>query len=153
MYYFESITDFKALLGSVFTSNELLRVGYESICLADLKAILGRSEGFIDGLRYKGRFVEDYQPHAFPRKLNTGYVVEKNDERVLKAVCCVAFDYMQAMAFYNSEVEQTIRSGIKSISTGGVSESYGSIDDFRQGQEVSQNYVKYLGFCLFKNVL
>jgi hypothetical protein len=43
-----------------------------------------------------------------------------------------------------------IRQGVKSISTGGVSESYGSISELR---EISDNYEKYLGFCLFKKVL
>jgi hypothetical protein len=43
-----------------------------------------------------------------------------------------------------------IRQGVKSITTAGVSESYGSLSEIK---EVSDNYVKYLGFCLLKRVL
>lgn len=150
MFYFEDIEDYKALLPSLFTSDELSAVGYSDYTSTDLEVILGRSEGFIDGLRYKGRFVEDYQAHAFPRELNTGYVVEKNDERVLKALCMVSYDLM-ANDKPNSR-EDLIKQGVKSITTAGVSESYGSYEDVERNK-ISQNYAKYLGFCLFKKFI
>lgn len=145
--YYMTVEELNALLPSVFTSNELLRAGLGSLTPEDINAILGRSEVFLDGLRYKGRFVEDYQSHAFPRKLGTGYVIEKDDERVQKALCCIFFDLLSSM---KSARADRIRQGVKSISTGGVSESYGTLDEVK---EVSENYVKYLGFCLFKGVL
>lgn len=152
MYYFENIDDFKTLLPSLFTSGELSAYGYSNYTDEDLEVILGRSEDYIDSLRYIGRFAEDYQIHAFPRQLGTGYVVEKSDERVLKALCMVAFDYIRALSMGNSQKEARIRSGVKSISTGGVSESYGTISEI-ENSKVSSNYAKYLGFCLFNKVL
>ncbi len=148
MYYL-TVEELKALLPSVFTSAELLSVGWSDYTPEDLEAILGRSEGFLDSLRYKGRYVEDYQCHAFPRKLNTGYVVDKKDERVLKALCCVVYDFLKSASVGDARAD-LIRQGVKSISTGGVSESYGS---WTEVKEISENYVKYLGFCLFKGVL
>jgi hypothetical protein len=142
-----TVDELMALMPSVFTSNELNTIGWSDLSPEDLEAILGRSEGFIDSLRYKGQFKEQYQMHAFPRKLNTGYVVEKNDERVQKAICYVVYDYLKSLCDTRTDL---IRQGVKSISTGGVSESYGTIDEIK---EVSQNYVKYLGFCLFKGIL
>lgn len=152
MYYFENISEFKALMPSLFTSDELSGIGYSSYTDDDLKVILGRSEGYIDNLRYVGSFVEEYQLHAFPRKLHTGYVVSKNDERVLKALCMVAFDYITAESSSSDSRETYIRQGVKSISTGGVSESYGTISEV-ENSKVSSNYAKYLGFCLFKGIL
>lgn len=145
--YYMTVDELMALMPSVFTSNELNTIGWSDLSPEDLEAILGRSEGFIDSLRYKGQFKEQYQMHAFPRKLNTGYVVEKNDERVQKAICYVVYDYLKSLCDTRTDL---IRQGVKSISTGGVSESYGTIDEIK---EVSQNYVKYLGFCLFKGIL
>ena len=145
--YYMTVDELMALLPSVFTSNELLRAGLSNLTPEDINAILGRSEVFLDSLRYKGCFVEDYQSHAFPRKLGTGYVIEKNDERVQKALCCIFFDLLNSS---KSTREERIRHCIKSISTGGVSESYGTLDEVK---EVSENYVKYLGFCLFKGVI
>lgn len=147
MYYL-TVEELTALLPSVFTSNELLSIGWSNYTPEDLEVILGRSEVFIDQLRYKGRYVEDCQVHAFPRELKAGYVVEKDDERIKKAVCCIVFDLIKFKK-YEKKVDR-IRQGIKSINTGGVNESYGTIDEV---QEVSQNYVKYLGFCLFKGIL
>ena len=147
--YYMTVDELMALLPSVFTSNELLRAGLSNLTPDDIKAILGRSEGILDHLRFKGQFVEEYQAHAFPRKLGTGYVIEKNDERVQKGLVCIFYDLLKG-SYANGSREERIRQGIKSISTGGVSESYGTLEEVK---EVSENYVKYLGFCLFKGVI
>lgn len=152
MYYFEDIDAFKALLPSLFTSDELSAVGYSDYTPADLEVILGRSEGFIDGLRYKGKFVEEYQAHAFPRKLNTGYVVSKYDERVQKGVCMVAYDTMLFMKEEKTGRYEAIKQGVKSISTAGVSESYGSFKEV-ESSKVSPKYKEYLDFVLFNKVI
>lgn len=147
--YYMSVEELNTLMPLVFTSGELSRVGWSDYTSEDLNAILERSEGFIDGLRYKGCFVEDYQCHAFPRKLNTGYVVDYKDERIKKALCCIVYDLIKDLSTGGTRAD-LIRQGVKSISTGGVSESYGSLSEL---QEVSTNYAKYLGFCLFKGIL
>lgn len=147
--YYMTVEDLTALMPSVFTRNELLSIGWSNYTPEDLKSILGRSEGFIDNLKYKGKFKEKYQPHAFPRTLDTGYVIEKNDERILKALCCVVYDFLKYDNLGSSRID-LIKQGVKSISTGGVSESYGDIKDIKI---ISDNYVKYLGFCLFNGVL
>lgn len=149
--YYMTVEELTALLPSIFTSNELLMAGVDTFTPEDLKAILGQSEVFLDSLRYKGCFVEDYQSHAFPRKLGVGYTIEKNDERVQKALCCIAYDFMKQSALGSSRLD-LIRQGVKSISTAGVSESYGDISEIEKNK-ISDNYVKYLGFCLFKGVL
>lgn len=148
MYYL-NVEELTALLPSVFTSNELLGAGWSNYTHEDLKAILGRAEVILDQLRYKGSYLENYQHHAFPRKLNTGYVVDYKDERVQKAICCIVFDMLKGLSAGSTRAD-LIRQGVKSISTGGVSESYGSLSDVK---EVSDNYVKYLGFCLFNGIL
>lgn len=147
--YYMTVDELKAIMPSVFTSNELLGIGWCDYTPEDLEAILGRSEVFIDELKYKGRFKESYQQHAFPRVLGTGYVVEKEDERLKKALCCVVYDFLKVLSTGDTRAD-LIRQGVKSISTGGVSESYGSLSDVK---EVSDNYVKYLGFCLFNGIL
>lgn len=147
--FYMTVDELKALMPLVFTPGELLSIGWSDYTPEDLSAILERSEGFIDGLRYKGCYVEHYQLHAFPRELNTGYVVNEKDERVQKALCCIVYDLLKGLSTDSTRAD-LIRQGVKSISTGGVSESYGSISDLK---EVSMNYVKYLGFCLFKKVL
>ena len=148
MYYL-TVDELTALMPSVFTSTELNGVGWSDLSHEDVKAILGRSEGFIDDLRFKGQYVNEFQCHAFPRKLNTGYVVEKNDERVQKALCHIFYDLLKYNNTSSNRLD-LIKQGVRSISVAGVSESYGTIDEV---QEVSQNYVKYLGFCLFKGIL
>ena len=147
--YYMTVDELKAILPSVFTSNELLGIGWSNYTPEDLEAILGRSEVFIDELKYKGQYKEKNQQHKFPRVLGTGYVVEKDDERVQKALCCVVYDYLKVLSTGDTRA-YLIRQGVKSISTGGVSESYGSLSEVK---EVSDNYVKYLGFCLFNGVL
>lgn len=147
--YYMTVDELKAILPSVFTSNELLGIGWGDYTPEDLEAILGRSEVFIDELKYKGQFKEEYQQHKFPRVLDTGYVVEKEDERVKKALCCVVYDLLKGLSIGSTRAD-LIRQGVKSISTGGVSESYGLLSEVK---EVSDNYVKYLGFCLFNGVL
>lgn len=151
MYYFNTVDEFKALMPSLFTSVELSSVGYNNYTDTDLEVILERSEGYIDNLRYLGSFVEDYQAHAFPRKFGTGYVVEKSDERVLKALCLIAFDYLKASNDDSVERTTLIRQGVKSISTAGVSESYGDLSEV-ESNKVSKHYESYLGFCLFNRV-
>lgn len=148
MYYL-TVEELTALLPSVFTSNELLGVGLGDLTPGDIEAILGRSEDYLDSLRYRGEFLEDYQGHAFPRKLNTGFVVDKNDSRVLKALCHIFYDLLKSSSNGSNRTD-LIRQGVKSISVAGVSESYGSLSEIK---DVSENYVKYLGFCLFKKVL
>lgn len=145
--YYMTVDELKAILPSVFTSNELLDIGLGNLTPGDIEVILARSEDFIDNLRYKGEFLEKYQSHAFPRKLNTGYVVNKSDDRVQKALCSIFYDILKSKG--NSR-KDLIKQGVKSISVAGVSESYGSIDEIK---EVSDNYVKYLGFCLFNGIL
>ena len=147
--YYMTIERLKALMPLIFTSNELLSISWADYTNEDLNAILGRSEDFLDTLRYKGCFVEDYQTHAFPRKLDTGYVVEIDDERVEKALCCIVYDTIKYIKSGSAKADR-IRQGVKSISTGGVSESYGTLNEV---QEISKNYAKYLGFCLFKGVI
>lgn len=147
--YYMTVEELTALLPSVFTSNELQSIGWSNYTPEDLQAILGRSEVILDQLRYKGSYLTDYQQHAFPRELNTGYVVNEKDERVLKGLCCIVYDLMKGQSTGSARAD-LIRQGVKSISTGGVSESYGSISELR---EISDNYVKYLGFCLFRGVL
>lgn len=147
--YYMTVDELKAIMPSVFTSNELLGIGWSDYTPEDLEAILGRSEVFIDDLKYKGHYKEEFQQHKFPRVLGTGYVVEKDDERVKKALCCVVYDFLKVLSTGDTRAD-LIRQGVKSISTGGVSESYGSLSDIK---EVSTNYVKYLGFCLFRGVL
>ena len=151
MYYFENINELKSLLPSLFTSDELSKVGYGDYTDSDLEVILGRSEGFLDTLRYRGSFSEEYQAHAFPRKLDTGYVVEKNDVRVLKGLCSIFYDYLLANTS-NGSREELIRQGVKSISTAGVSESYGSYAEIEKSK-ISLNYQKYLDFVLFKKFI
>ena len=148
MYYL-TVEELTALLPSVFTPGELLGVGWSDYTPEEIEAILGRSEVFLDNLKFKGRFKERFQQHAFPRVLNTGYVVDKNDERVLKALCSIFYDYMRNQKIGTKKTDR-IRQGIKSISTGGVSETYGSLSEIK---EVSDDYVKFLGFCLFNGVL
>ena len=148
MYYL-TVDELKAIMPSVFTSNELLGIGWSDYTPEDLEAILGRSEVFIDELKYKGRFKESYQQHAFPRVLGTGYVVEKDDERVKKALCCVVYDLLKGLSIGSTRAD-LIRQGVKSITTPEVTESYGSLSEVK---EVSDNYVKYLGFCLFNGIL
>jgi hypothetical protein len=147
--YYMTVDELKAIMPSVFTSNELLGIGWGDYTPEDLEAILGRSEVFIDDLKYKGHYKEEFQQHKFPRVLGTGYVVEKDDERIKKALCCVVYDFLKVLSTGDTRAD-LIRQGVKSISTGGVSESYGSLSDIK---EVSTNYVKYLGFCLFRGVL
>lgn len=149
MYYL-TVEDLQTLLPSLFTSKQLMGIGWSEYTPEDLGAILGRSECFIDGLRYKGSYKEPYQQHAFPRVLGTGYVVEKDDERVQKAVCCVVYDLLKSEVSGSSSREDLIRQGVKSISTGGVSESYGTLEEVKT---ISDEYVKFLGFCLFNGVL
>ena len=148
MYYL-TVDELNALLPSVFTSNELLGVGLGDLTPGDIEAILGRSEDYLDSLRYRGEFLEDYQGHAFPRKLNTGFVVEKNDTRVLKALCYIFYDLLKSSS-NDSNRTDLIRQGVKSITTADASESYGSLNEIK---EISDNYVRYLGFCLFRGVL
>lgn len=149
--YYMTVEELTALLPSIFTSNELLEAGVDTFTPDDLKAILGQSEGFLDSLRYKGCFVEDYQQHAFPRKVGADYVIDKDNERVQKALCCIAYDFMKQQKLGTSRID-LVRQGVKSISTAGVSESYGDISEIEKNK-ISDNYVKYLGFCLFKGVL
>lgn len=149
--FYMTVEELMALLPSVFTQGELESVGYSSYTHEDLKVILGRSEGFLDELKYKGRFKEINQRHSFPRVLSTGYVVEKEDERVQKALCCIVYDILKSKSLGRSRLD-LIRQGVKSISTGGVSESYGSLSEIKEN-EISKNYAKYLGFCLFKGIL
>ena len=77
--YYMTVDELKAIMPSAFTSNELLGIGWCDYTPEDLEAILGRSEVFIDDLKYKGHYKEEYQQHKFPRVLDTGYVVEKDD--------------------------------------------------------------------------
>ena len=100
----KQVDELKAIMPSVFTSNELLGIGWSDYTPEDLEAILGRSEVFIDELKYKGRFKESYQQHAFPRVLGTGYVVEKEDERLKKALLQAAAQLlsMQFLGLKNS---------------------------------------------------
>ena len=148
MYYL-NVDELMVLLPSVFTSNELSSIGLSNLTHEDLETVLGRSEDFLDSLRYKGEYLEKYQGHAFPRKLNTGFVVNKNDTRVQKALCHIFYDLLKSSSNDSNRLD-LIRQGVKSISVAGVSESYGSINEVK---EISDNYVKYLGFCLFKGIL
>ncbi len=156
MYYFENIEEFKALLPSVLTSTEILGLGVDNYTSDDLEAILGRVEGYLDGcIRFKGQFGKEYQAHAFPRVFPDGYVIEKNDERIKRALCCIFADYAKALKAENTARLDLIRQGVKSINTGGVSESYGDVSDIEEIEDnmISKNYVKYLRFCLFNRVL
>lgn len=153
MYYMD-VEELTAYLPLIFTSNELKCVGVDTYTPTDLQAVLEQSEGIIDDLRYKGVFVENFQAHAFPRVLQGGYVVEKDDDRVKKAICCIAYDLMKSITSTTSDSSRAdlIRQGVKSISTVGVSESYAEYSEIEKNK-ISTNYVKYLGFCLFKGIL
>ena len=61
--YYMTVDELKALMPSVFTSNELLGIGWCDYTPEDLEAILGRSEVFIDELKYKGQYKEKNQQH------------------------------------------------------------------------------------------
>ena len=50
--YYMTVDELKAIMPSVFTSNELLGIGWSDYTPEDLEAILGRSEVFIDELKY-----------------------------------------------------------------------------------------------------
>ena len=152
MFYFENLEQFDAVFKNLYTNMELKTINYDALSVSDKTIFLDRAESFLDSseMPYKGSYKEQYQQHAFPRVLGTGYVVEKNDERIQKAVCCVVYDLLKSETSGSSSREDLIRQGVKSISTGGVSESYGTLEEVKT---ISDEYVKYLGFCLFNGVL
>lgn len=152
MFYFENLEQFDAVFKTLYTNMELKTINYDALSVSDKTIFLDRAESFLDSseMPYKGSYQEPYQQHAFPRVLGTGYVVEKDDERVSKAVCCVVYDLLKSETSSSSSREDLIRQGVKSISTGGVSESYGTLEEVKT---ISDEYVKYLGFCLFNGVL
>ena len=135
---------------SVFTSNELNTIGWSDLSPENLEAILGRSEVFIDDLIYKGKFKEHNQIHSFPRILHSGLEVSEKDERVLRGLCCVVFDEIKAVK--DSSRYDLIKQGVRSITTPDVTESYCSVKEIEENK-ISNNYVKYLGFCLYTNAL
>lgn len=145
-----TVEELQALMPAVFTSNELNSIGWSDYTTEDLNAILERSEGFIDNLIYKGKYKERNQLHSFPRVLHSGLEISIKDERVLKSICCVVFDDIKSMQ--SSSRTDLIRQGVKSISTAGVSESYSSYEEI-ESNKISDNYVKYLGFCLLGDTL
>lgn len=153
MYYFENIEVFNGVMQALYSQKELDLVSYSNLSDADKLIYIERAELFVDDiytLPYKGSFVTQNQQHAFPRKLNTGFVVDKNDTRVLKAICCVFYDLLKVSVIGSRK--DYIRQGITSIKTADVTENYGSMDSIEEN-EITRDYVKYLGFCLIDGIL
>jgi hypothetical protein len=149
MYYIENIGQLNTLMTAVFASKQLSDAGYTNLPDEDKMSFVGQAEDFIDdfnSIRYRGDSVEDYQVHAFPRKLG-GRIIEKTDTRVQKALAYIIFDKVK---FEENSRKKQIEQGVKSMNLDGQSESYVGLNEL---VEVSDNYERYLGFCMIQGCL
>ena len=136
-------SELNILMPSIFLSSELNRVDWENVQDSDKNVLIGQAECYIDSLRYKGRRAEYGQMGAFPRYIKDTLIPINDD--IKRAVCCVVYDLLDTS---RDTRKQLIASGVKSISTGGVSESYAD-----SVIEVGDRYKRYIGKYIFNGIL
>jgi len=131
-----TVEELNALMPTLFLSSELAEISWSNISTPDKSVLITKAEDYLNDLRYEAN-VEDIE----------GYSDAKN-----KAECCIIFDLLLNQTQGSSRM-MLIRQGVKSITTAGVSESYGTYADI-QGNEsgISDSYKKYLWRYLFNGV-
>lgn len=144
-----TVKELDSIMPLIFTSKQLESIKWVDIPSLDKEVLLTQAVAYMGTLRFRGRYKEDGQEQPFPRKIQnkeTGgwYVVEVNDN-IRKALACIVFDILKNQSSSRYEYR---KQGVKSISTGSVSESY-----TEEVKEVSDNYKKYIGKYLFRGVL
>jgi len=128
----------------VKTTKELERVGWENMTDEDKAIYIRKAEAFFKGLKFVGCTQLSLQVAPYPRYVN-GELIAVNNPEVLRAKASVVYDYITVSTSKRAEL---IKSGVKSISVSGVSESYKDIVN-----DISTDYMTYIGAHLFKGVL
>jgi hypothetical protein len=136
-------TELNTFMPSIFTSKQLEKVGWDNLSTTDKEALITQAEAYIDSLRYKGKYLVEGQEHQFPRIIND-ITIEVN-ERVKKALTCIVYDLIESSISSRYDLQ---KQGVKSISTGGVSETYKENTEL-----VSDNFKVHIGKYLFRGVL
>lgn len=138
-----TIQELNTLLPTIYLSKQLEKVDWGNVSDEDKQALITQAVAYMTGLRYRGRYKEEGQEIPFPRIINN-VVVEVNDN-VRKAVASIVYDLLESTTNGRKELQ---RHGVKSINTGGVSESYKE-----EIEEVSDKYKQFIEKYLFNGVL
>lgn len=143
MFYI-TVEELNTLMPSIFLSSELLEVKWKEVPDSDKNALISRAEGVIDCERFMGSYVEPYQEHAFPRII-CNRTVSEQQTCIKQAICYIIYDIL---SYKQNGRAGLIKQGVKSISTGGVSESYAE-----NVKEITDKYKVFLKKYLFNGVL
>lgn len=130
-----TVAELNEKMPEMYMSAELQSVNWANYTESDKSVLIKRAEDFLNSLLYE-EDVDDIEGFA---------------EAFDNAECAVIFDLLQ-MQTQGAERLNLMRQGVKSITTAGVSESYGDYAEAKANSGVSDSYKKYLWRYLFNGV-
>lgn len=140
-----SLEELKSLIPTLYLSTELAEIKWSELSDADKEVLLNKSIDYINRLQFDGDKVSQGQQNAFPRIICRD-VIETPYE-VKKAICRLVYDIKNNAT---NERKKLQRDGVKSISTGGVSETY--VDDLDSKSVISKEIKQLLSPWLYRGV-
>lgn len=124
-----TVEELNGLIPSIFLSTELVAIGWDKVSQGDKEVLIARSGAFLTSLDYDTNKIDD----AFI-------------DSIKKAQVCVIYDILASIQSSRYELR---KQGVKSINSGGVSESYTD----EKVEEVSNRYKQYIEKYKFTGVI
>ena len=142
-----TIQELKDLAPKLYTSSELGVIGWNELSDMDRGILLDRAIEQFESLKFRGRKVVYGQSYSFPRLIG-GRFIDVNDN-IKKAIVSLVISGLEVGL---SPRLQAQRDGVKSMSTGKMSETYRDSVP-RYGSVDARVVDKYLKSYIFKGVI
>jgi hypothetical protein len=148
-----TIAELDVLVSQIFTSAELLNIGWGQLSSTDKEIYLSRGMQLLESLNYRGVKEEYKQQLSFPRLINSsGYYIEMNffpietliggfihtgiPDNLKKALAHIVVMSIQDTSSSRKKLQ---RQGVKSLRAGDVAETY--IDDIGLKVSLIDDYI------------
>lgn len=137
-----TLQELNILMPTYFLSEELTKINWSSTSDSDKQVLLTEALSEINNLQFDGYKVVESQQDAFPRNICREVIQTPNE--VKKALCVLVYEFKRDKTSARKELQ---RDGVKSISTGGVTETYG---DNVCNTEINKKIKKMLSPWLYR---
>lgn len=127
---------------TLYLSDELAEIKWDVLTESDKQVLLNKSIDFINTLQFDGDKVSQEQQDEFPRIICREVV--QTPYEVKKALCVLVYEFRSNATNSRKRLQ---RDGVKSINTGGVSETY---SDNVGNDVVSREYKQILSNWLYR---
>jgi hypothetical protein len=142
-----TVEELNSLMSTLYLSDELAEIKWDDTTPSDndKQVLLNKALKRINALQFDGYKVSQDQQNEFPRVICREVV--QTPEDVKEAICRLVYEFRNNTTSQRKKLQ---RDGVKSINTGGVSETY--VDGLESKGSISKEVKQLLNNWLYRGV-